>query len=186
MQQAVCVQRKKIRKKKRKKSAPPKTHHEIHSSPATASNSRRHARKHVPRVSPYSPAFIDPGCVEIGLVQLSQSVKTTNIRHALTDTQTNEIMAPCTHRGMKRLFCLKAKTASVASLPRPCLIMKRLFFLLAKNGLGRFAPSALPYYDFFFAKNCLCRFATSALPHCKQHGPSKEETGLLVQARFLT
>ena len=51
------------RKKKNteKKSAPPKTHHEIHSGPATASNSRRHARKHVPRVSPYSPASIDPG-----------------------------------------------------------------------------------------------------------------------------
>ena len=61
--------KKKNRKKKtEKKSAPPKTHHEIHSSPATASNSRRHARKHVPRVSPYSPASIDPGFVEIGLV----------------------------------------------------------------------------------------------------------------------
>ena len=33
-------------------------------------------------------------------------------------------MAPCTHPGMKRLFCLKAK-----------------------NGLGRFAPSALPHYE---------------------------------------
>ena len=54
-----------------KKSAPPKIHHEIHSRPATASNSRPHARKHVPRVSPYSPASIDPGFVEIGLSQLS-------------------------------------------------------------------------------------------------------------------
>ena len=70
-----------LKKKNTEKSAPPKTHHEIRSSPVIASNSRRHARKHVPRVSPYSPASIDPGFVEIGLVQLSQSVKTTNVTH---------------------------------------------------------------------------------------------------------
>ena len=46
-------------------------------SPATATNSRRRATKHAPRVSPYSHASIDPGFVEIGFVQLSQSVKTT-------------------------------------------------------------------------------------------------------------
>ena len=34
------------------------------------------------------------------------------------------VMAPCTHPGMKRIFCLKAK-----------------------NGLGRFAPSALPHFN---------------------------------------
>ena len=62
---------KKIEKKTEKKSAPPKTHHEIHSSPATACNSRRHARKHVPRVSPYALASIDLEFVEIGLLQLS-------------------------------------------------------------------------------------------------------------------
>ena len=44
-----------------KKSAPPKTHHESHSSPATAFNLRRHVRKHVTRVSSYCPASIDPG-----------------------------------------------------------------------------------------------------------------------------
>ena len=44
-----------------------KTHHEIHSSPATATTLRRRATKHVPRVSPYSHASIDPGFVEIGL-----------------------------------------------------------------------------------------------------------------------
>ena len=47
--------------KARKNPAPPKTHHEIHSGLTTASNSREHARKHVPRVSPYSLASIDPG-----------------------------------------------------------------------------------------------------------------------------
>ena len=74
MQQAVCVRRKKNEQENRKKSAPPKAHHEIHSRPATATNSRQRAAKHVPRVSPYSPASIDPGFVEIGHVQLSQSV----------------------------------------------------------------------------------------------------------------
>ena len=69
--------------------AAPKTHHEIHRSSATATTSRRRATKHVPRGSPYSPASIDPGFVEIGLVQLSQSVKTTNVTHTLTDRQTN-------------------------------------------------------------------------------------------------
>ena len=81
MQQAVRVRRKKIEKKTRiqKNPAPLKTHHEIHSSPATATNPRRRAAKHVPRVIPYSLASIDPEFVEIGLVQLSQSVKTTNV-----------------------------------------------------------------------------------------------------------
>ena len=75
------------RKKNTEESAPPpKTYHDIYSSPATASNSRRHARKHVTRVSSYCPAYIDPGFVEMGLVQLSQSVKTTNVAHTLRHT----------------------------------------------------------------------------------------------------
>ena len=78
----VRSKRKQNRKRNTKKSVLPKTHHEIHSSPVTTSNSRRHARKHVPSVSPYSPASMDPGFVEIGLVQLSQSVKTANVTHA--------------------------------------------------------------------------------------------------------
>ena len=82
--------KKKTRKKKHGKiRPPPKTHHEIHSSPATATTSRRRAAKHVPRVSPYSPASVDPGFVEIGLVQLSQSVKRTNVTRTLTDTKTD-------------------------------------------------------------------------------------------------
>ena len=71
---------------KTKKSAPPVTHHEIHSSPATATTSIRCATKHVLRVSPHSPASIDPGFVEIGLVQLSNSVKTTNVTHTHRQT----------------------------------------------------------------------------------------------------
>ena len=107
MQQAVCVRRK-IKSKKKKiteKSAPPKTHDETHSSPATACNSRRHA------MDPYSRDSIDPGFVEIGLVHLSQSVKTTNVTHTQTHMPTDKLnkMAPCTHPGMKRLFCLKLK-----------------------------------------------------------------------------
>ena len=69
MQNAVCVRRKKKSgEKSTKKFAPPKTHHESHSSPATATNSRQRATKHVPRGSPYSCAsVIDPGFVEISL-----------------------------------------------------------------------------------------------------------------------
>ena len=66
--------------------AAPKTHREIHSSPATATTSRRRATKHVPLASPYSHASIYSGFVEIGLVQLSKSVKTTNVTHRLTQT----------------------------------------------------------------------------------------------------
>ena len=73
------------KKKTQENPAPPKTHHEIYSSPATATTSRRRTRKHVPRVCPYSPASIDPGFVEIGLVQLAQSVKTMNVTHTHTD-----------------------------------------------------------------------------------------------------
>ena len=79
-------------KNKTRKSAAPKTHHEIHSSTATATTSRRRATTHVPRVSPHSPATEDPGFVETGLVQLPHLVKIdecdTHIdRH--TDKQTN-------------------------------------------------------------------------------------------------
>ena len=117
----VRSKKKKLEKKNTdKKSAPPKTHHESHSSPATATTSRRRTKTHVLRISPSSPASIDNGFVEIGLVQLSQSMKTTNVTHTLdrytdrqtdrrTDGQTNQIMAPCTHPGMKRLFCPKGK-----------------------------------------------------------------------------
>ena len=73
------VRSKKKERKKKRNPAAPKTHHEIHSSPATASTLGRDATKHVPRVSPYSPVSIDAGFVEIGLVQLSQSVKTTTV-----------------------------------------------------------------------------------------------------------
>ena len=89
MQQAVRVRRKK-KKQITQKSALPKTHHEIYSSPATACNSRRDAMSHVPCVSPYSPDSIDAGFVEIGLVQLSQSVKTMNATHTLTDAKTDK------------------------------------------------------------------------------------------------
>ena len=75
----VRSKKKKNENNQTKKYAPPKTHHEIHNNPATATTSKRRTTKHLPRVSPYSPASIDPEFVEIGLVQLSQSVKTTNV-----------------------------------------------------------------------------------------------------------
>ena len=95
------------KKENPEKSAPPKTHHEFHSSPATATTSRRLSKKHVPRVSPYSPAFIDPGFVEIGLVQLSQSVKPRmlmlHIDRQDRETTNSYIMQHCcTHPGTSR------------------------------------------------------------------------------------
>ena len=145
-----------VRRKNEKKNeipphpAAPKTHYEIHSSPATATTSRRRATKHVPRVSPCSPAFIDPGFVEIGHVQLSQSVKTTNnVTHSMhtdrqTGRQTNLIMPPCVHPGMKRLFCPigKKRPHFGETLAATLLIAP----LVMRPSLGRFAPLALPHY----------------------------------------
>ena len=76
-----CAFEEKKNEKTTRNPAAPKTHHEMHSSPAIATIRRRRVIKHVPRVSPHSPASTDPGFVEIGLVQLSQSVKTTNVTH---------------------------------------------------------------------------------------------------------
>ena len=110
------------------KSAPPKTHHCIHSSPATATTSRRCATTHVPRVTRYSLASIDTGFVEIGLVQLSQSVKTTNtLTDTQTDGQTDRLMNGTLYapRYEEAFLSSGKKTASVASLPRPCLFIKK-------------------------------------------------------------
>ena len=64
----VHYEKKKRGKKKKRNRAAPKTHHEIRSSPATATTSTRRATKHIPRVSPYSHASsIDPGFVDINL-----------------------------------------------------------------------------------------------------------------------
>ena len=69
---AGCVRSKKKKKKNTRNAAAPKTHHETYSNSATATTPKRLAIKHVPRVSPYSVASIDPAFEELGLVQLSQ------------------------------------------------------------------------------------------------------------------
>ena len=71
------------KKQNTKKSASSKTRYDIHSSPAIATASRRRPMKHVRRVSQSSPGSIDPGFVEIILVQLSQSVKMTNVHRQI-------------------------------------------------------------------------------------------------------
>ena len=81
MQQVVCVRRK---KKITTKSAPPKTHDEIHSSPATATTSRRLATKHVPPTRPCSLASINHGFVETALV-----ITKNDEWYAYTDRQTD-------------------------------------------------------------------------------------------------
>ena len=87
--------------------------------------------KHGPRVSPYSPDSIDPELVEIGHVQLSQSVKTTNVTHTLTRHTQTDGQADKLNNGT-----LYAPQYEEAFLPD------------GKKRLGRFAPSALPYYNF--------------------------------------
>ena len=57
-------------KSRRTQNSPPKTH----SSTATADNSRRRATKQAPLASPSSPASVDAAFVEVGHVQLSQSM----------------------------------------------------------------------------------------------------------------
>ena len=80
--QAVCVRKKKKKEKIRPTQNTPRNPQQ----PGDRDHMRRLATKHVPRVRPYSPASIDPGFVEISLVQLSQSVKTTNVTHTHRQT----------------------------------------------------------------------------------------------------
>ena len=67
-----CTNLKMENTRKTRNAAAPKTHHETYSNSATATTPKRLAIKHVPRVSPYSVASIDPAFEELGLVQLSQ------------------------------------------------------------------------------------------------------------------
>ena len=112
-------------------------HPKIHTTKSTAAQRPRPprdgARRYTsPRVSPYSPASIDAEFVEIGPVQLSQiSNNDERYTHAHTKTrtyrQTSEIMAPCTHPGMERLFFLTTKKRSrfLRSLGLASLLVER-------------------------------------------------------------
>ena len=87
-----CVRSKEIKNKtknKPEKSATLKIHYETHNNPATATTSSRRVVKHVTRVRPHSPASTDSGFGEISPVQLSQSVKMTNVTHTYTHRPTN-------------------------------------------------------------------------------------------------
>ena len=86
MQQAVYVRG---NKQTKKNLALPETHHYIHSRQATATTSRRCAKGHIRRVTLLSLASINPALVEVSLVQLSQSLKTTNVKNTPTDTRTD-------------------------------------------------------------------------------------------------
>ena len=74
----------KMKKQNKQNIAAPKAHHKIHSNPATTTTSRRRA---------ILACFHRSGFVEIGLVQLAQSVKTTNVTHTQTqaDRQTDKL-----------------------------------------------------------------------------------------------
>ena len=75
----------------------------------------------------------------------------TYARTDKTDRQTATIMAPCTHPGVKRLFCLRQKTASVKFI-LPCG-RDAAECLLAQVNLGTTAAVALP--------------AATAVEHCE-------------------
>ena len=91
------VDRVRSKKKNRKKQKQQKIHPAQNTprypqQPGDRDHLERRATRHIPRVSPYTPASIDPGFVEIGHVQLSQ--------------------VPI------------ARTASVASFPRPVFLQQ--------------------------------------------------------------
>ena len=71
----------------------PTHNHQNHSSPATATTSKRRATKQAPRASPSSPASVDTVFVEIGNAQLSQVTILRKIRtqtgSTLTERQTD-------------------------------------------------------------------------------------------------
>ena len=93
----VRSKKKKIEEKKSKK----KKHRKIFPTQNTPRNPQQPGHRvqletacdeHAPRVSPFSPDSIDPGFVEIGLVQLSQSVKATNsMSHTRTHIPTDKL-----------------------------------------------------------------------------------------------
>ena len=87
----LAVGRVRSKKKKNEKKTRKNPPHPKHTTKSAAARQPRPPRdgarkKHVPRISPYLPASIDPGFVEIGLVQLSQSVKKTNVTHTHNGT----------------------------------------------------------------------------------------------------
>ena len=122
-------------RKNTKKNPPHPKHHESHSSPVTVTTSRWRAKTHVSHIRPYSAASIDPGFVEIGFVQLSPSAKNDECyTHIHTDQLSNgTLYAP----RYEEAFLPKGKK-------RPHY--EEAFVPRAKNGLGRFASSALPSY----------------------------------------
>ena len=81
MEQAVCIRRKKKIEKIRPTQNTPRNLQQ----PGDRDHLETACNETRPRVRPHSPASIDPGFAKIGLVQLSKSVKTTNVTHALTD-----------------------------------------------------------------------------------------------------
>ena len=85
----VSSKKKKIGKNKKQKIRPTPNTARNPQQPGDRVQLEAAPRKHVPRVRLYSPASIDPELVEIGLVQLSQFVKTTNVTHTDRHRQTD-------------------------------------------------------------------------------------------------
>ena len=105
--------------------ASPRTH-QIHSSPATATISRRRAMKHVPRVSPYSPASIDFFCGNRprAALAISKNDECYTYTGRQTDRHIDKLKNGTLYvrRYDEAVFAYRQQTASIASLLPPCLI----------------------------------------------------------------
>ena len=118
--------KKKVGKRKRKKAPHPE-----HTTKAAAARRTRpprdDARKNVPHVRPHSSVSIDAGFVEIGLVQLSQSVKTSySMSHTHTHIPTDNLNTGTMYAPRyDDTFWPKGKRCPVSSLPRPFFITSR-------------------------------------------------------------
>ena len=118
----VRSKKKNVEKKRSRQNPPHPEHHERRSSPADATISRRRGAKHVPPFSQYSPASIDTGFVEFGLVQLSQSVKTTNsMSHTRTHIPTDKLNNGTLYEPRYEDFFLPKGKNGLGHC-RPCLI----------------------------------------------------------------
>ena len=129
MQQAVCVRRKENKSKKQKIEKSRPTENTPRNPHQPSDRDHLETAREKPRPTRYSPASIDTGFVEIGLVQLSQSVKTTNsTSHTRTHIPTDKLNNGTPYAPL----------------------YEEAFLPLDKKGLGRFAPSASPHYESCF------------------------------------
>ena len=91
------------RRKTRKSPAAPKIHHKTHAAARQPRPRRDSARRNTSHALTHTrPLLWNQPCTALAISINDECYKYTDRQ---TDRQTNYIMRPCTHRGMKRLFC---------------------------------------------------------------------------------